>query len=325
MTYTVGQKALASDYMSFRGSSNVSVAYSNSTVATNALAALIGVGYGDRGYGQGNVILPERNTGDLIQASDWDYLRAVVNTINIHTGSLVPIEPNSIPGTPIISFDGSNSRVILSDIIANLDSNRFNSNVTEMTLTNVLNSVRTSSWTNVIEPMHEFTVDLGTEDAARFFFNSGGQIWVSGTMVSNFPGEVNGAIRKMLSQMGTVMMGATATTYTGTGGTTSAIGYYGLPVSNTFQVLFTHGGLSTYYYPNISYTLQARAENYTGLNGANGSLLRFQAIFSLDGYSSGTYTPTASGTLTHSVNCYRSNNLVTVPLPIFNTTIGIGP
>ena len=197
-----------------------------------------------------------------------------------------------------------------------------------MSLTNVLNSVRTSSWNYASNVYHEFTVNFGTEDAARYFFNTGGSIYISATRTSGLDSQMNLAVTQMLDEMGTIILGAENVTYTGTNGNVTPIGFYNL--TNTSEQIFSHYGDQSSMYSNISYILTAKVENVLGVHGGNGSLIRFQAIFRLDDYSSDTYpytylVPTVTGILTSSVSSYWATGEINVPLPVFTTTIGVGP
>ena len=57
MTYAVGGIIQAADYNGFVGNTAVNVAYASDAAAQNKVAALIGVGYGTRGYGQTSTLL----------------------------------------------------------------------------------------------------------------------------------------------------------------------------------------------------------------------------------------------------------------------------
>src|ERR1700677_4047874 len=146
MTFSVGNIVLASDYMLFRGVNDANVAYTGDSQATNAVAALIGVGYGSRGYGYATQHIPAKTVGQLIQANDWNSLRAGINIINNQISSPETIESNVTAGTTVIAWDGSRSRPNLATVISYLDANRLSSNPEVMTLSNVLNSQRTTSW-----------------------------------------------------------------------------------------------------------------------------------------------------------------------------------
>jgi hypothetical protein len=182
-----------------------------------------------------------------------------------------------------------------------------------MTLSSTLSNARTTSWT--VQVVHEFTVSFTDENAARYFFNSGGQTRLSASKTTATVSPLNTAITQLLSNMGTIRFGASATTYTGTGGTPSAIGYYQL--TGTYQTVFFQPALSGYV--NASYTLRARTENIAGTNGGNGNLLRMRAVFDTN---SGAYS-TVDGTLTSLVSELRATGAVTVSSPTYTTVTNL--
>jgi len=328
MTYSVGNLAVASDYITFRGQRDTSVAYANDAQAQNAVAALLGIGYATRGYGYTSLAMPLPVVGTPIVPSHWNTLHSALTLLNEHTGLGLTLEPTVSTGGLIQAFDGSGSRIDLPTVISQLDASRFYADVGQMSLTNVLNSVRTSSWNYASNVYHEFTVDFGSEDAARYFFNTGGSIYVSATRTSGLDSQMNLAVTQMLDEMGTIILSGEGVTYTGINGNVTPIGYYNL--NNTSEQIFSHYGDSSSMYSNISYILTAKVENYVGLNGGNGSLIRFQAIFRLDDYSTDAYpytydVPTVTGILTSSVNSYWATGVIGVPQPTFTTTIGVGP
>ena len=51
MSYAQGSTIAASDYNGFTGGQNLTVAFASAAAATQKASALLGVGYGDRGYG----------------------------------------------------------------------------------------------------------------------------------------------------------------------------------------------------------------------------------------------------------------------------------
>lgn len=312
MTYTIGSPALATDYNNFRGSLGPSDAYPDDATAANKLAALIGVGYGIRGYGQ-SVSFPAVSVGTVITASQWEIIRDVMNTINVHTGASLTLQPSVLSGTLIRANDGSTGRVSIASLIALLDTAKMNADITQMQVSSVLTSTRNTLWST--EVLHEFTIDCSTENNARYFFNSGGQIYTSGSRSGGSVTSINTAMSTLLSSMGTIKFGSTATTYTGSGGVAYNIGYYGL--TNSYQTIFTHTGAG--YYIPMNYTLTARRENYVGLNGSNGSLVRMQATFST-GLSS-YYT--LDGTLTSSVSQLKENGGLTITSPTYTTTVNL--
>lgn len=106
--------------------------------------------------------------------------------------------------------------------------------------------VRTTTWTTNINNTIRFT--FPSFNSARFFFNSGGAILLSYTLVGGTTGTALD-FATMFSTMGTIAFDYTETTQSGTGGTPSLIGYYDLTTS--WQQIFTQGGIGVYSGNNI--------------------------------------------------------------------------
>lgn len=314
MSYTGGSIILASDYVTFRGSKGPSEVYDSDADAINKVSALIGVGYGQRGYGQTGVILPAPAVNTAVRATSWNNLRSTMSALNTHTGLGLTLQPALNIGDLMIANDGRSPYVNIPALISSIDANRFLIDPSQTSVTGVLTSSRTTSWTDSVT--HEFTATFQSEDYARYFFNSGGEIRLSASRSGGALSGPNTAITDLLNSVGTVKLGAISTSYTGSGGTVaSTTGYYGL--TGTFQQLFTH--LGTGPYANVSYTISARIEGYTGSNGSNGNVVRMQAIISLASYT----TVSVSGTTISSISSLRSVNAITVPNPNYATTIGL--
>jgi hypothetical protein len=314
MSYSGGNTIIATDYMSLRGTNAPSVSYTSDASATNKVAALIGVGFGQRGYGVTTTTLPAVNGNiSIVTATVWNNLRSAMNVINEHTGSGLTLQPIVSTGNLIIANDGRPSLTNIPALISTLDVNRFNIGVGQSASTLMLTSAKNVAWTNSV--FHEFTVVFSVEDQARYFFNTGGKVSLAAGRVDGTPGGVNDALADMLSAMSNVLFGATNTTYTGTGGTVSSIGYYGL--TNTYQTVFTAVGSGAY--PDISYSVLARRENFTGNNGGNGGLIRFRAFFDISAYIS----EIADGTLTSSITSVRSTGSININNPTFATALNL--
>lgn len=315
MTYSAGSLIVATDYMGLRGSKAPSVAYSSQVEATNKLAALIGVGYGSRGYGQTSTSFPAVATSDLITASQWNSLFSVLQTLNTHTGSSLSLPPSVSVGSTILAYDGTGGRPNVPTAVTTLDGNRLTASLAQMTLSSALSSVRTTPWNTTV--YHEFTATFSSEDAARYFFNSGGEIRFSASKTTVTSDPLNNAITQLLIDMGTIKFGANSTTYTGTGGVFPAvIGYYQL--TGTYQTVFYHAGPISYSAP--TYTITARAESIAGSNGGNGSLLRFRATFDTN---VGGYYGQVDGTLTSAISQLKATGVLTIASPTYTTITGL--
>ena len=314
MTYAVGQPIAAANFMSFRGANAPNQAYTSSGSATNAVAALIGVGYACRGYGITTTCIPSVIIGELITATHWDNLYNAMGILNTYTGTGLTLPTNVVTGQVIQAEDGSSSRPNLPSIVSTLDTNRLTPAITQVTTTAELTSVRTTSWTNSVT--HQFTMTFTTEDQARYFFNTGGQAYLSASRTGGSATHINISMSTLLSQMGTIAVGANATTYTGTGGTANAIGYYQL--TTNFQTLFTHYG-SAYGYSTISYTVQAKTNGPIGSTGGNGNVVTIQAIFATNLSGDGDVL---DGTLTSSIQQLMSDTIPVIA-PTWATTISL--
>ena len=166
--------------MDFRGPIGPADPYSNDTTAAQGpVAALIGYGYGTRGYGQLDTFLPPKNPGNRVSSVEWNAMQSVMNNINIHTGSGLTLQPRVSASGRIIAEDGFDSTANIEALVTTLDLNRNLYDPDQMSTEPAITSSRDTKWNGTIT--HEFTVDFESEDHARWYFNSGGAIDISGT------------------------------------------------------------------------------------------------------------------------------------------------
>ena len=125
-----------------------------------------------------------------------------------------------------------------------INTNRLNIDPAETSLATPGSSVRTTSYSTSIDCT--FTYTFTSFDKARYFFNSGGTLGISGTITgySSGTGFDGAGIYEILSTMGNIEMGYTATTQSGTGGIIYGLGYYDL--ATTYVRLFLQGGTGAY-------------------------------------------------------------------------------
>lgn len=287
MSYAQGQSVAATDYNGLTGGQALSVAFASSAAATQKAAGLLGVGYGDRGYGQTTPAIAALAAGGAISASDWANLRTAISTLNSHQGSAVTLPAAPVAGGSI-AYDAN-----FVNALATLDTNRFNTNSgASMTLTsNALTISRTGTWGSGSTGITAIaTATFASEDAARFFFNSGGELRF---LVSHPTGTTQDTNwNAALAAVGTIAFKANATTRTGTAGTPAAVGYYQLTTTN--QTILS-GVIGTGAYSTNTITVSARAAAITGANGAKGTQIIF-TINLMDAHTN-TWTDTcAAGT-----------------------------
>jgi hypothetical protein len=316
MTYAVDQTISAADYTAFRGDNGPDTAYTSDLNATQKLAALIGVGYGQRGYGQVSTAFSGVSIGDVITAAQWNAIFSVMGTINTHTGAALTIPSPVVSGGIIQALDGTSSRPNLPALVASLDASRNNFSIAQMAVTSVLSSVRTTSWNTSV--YHEFTAAFASENDARYFFNSGGQLYLSASRAGGTSTTINSLLTDLLNAIGTIRFGYNSTTYTGTGGMVYPIGYYSLTTSyqNIFYAVSSSPYSYYYYGAPLSLTIKARSDSIGGVNGGNGSTIRIQLIFEtgLPSYDS------VDGTLTSSVSQLKSSGVLAITSPTYTTT-----
>jgi len=307
MTYAVSGLIQASDYNGFVGTTAVNAAYADNAAAQNKVAALIGVGYGTRGYGQTTTNVAAVTAGVNVSAGQWNNLRSAMSTLNTHQGSSLTLQPVVASGGTIL-YQSS-----IPTNITTLDTNRNLANITQMTVSSALTST-TTSWSSVVTNV--LTVNFSTPDAARYFFNSGGEIRFSG---SNVGGTAPGAAAwaSLLTLVGTVKLGASTATYTGSGGTiTNNIGYYGL--TTAYQEIFIHYGSGAY--SGIYYSIQVKTNATGSANGGNGSLITVTITFNdVAAYGYGA----VDGTTSSYVDQYKAGGVLTIASPIYTTVTPI--
>jgi len=285
MAAGVGQKIDAVDYTSIQ----------------NKVATVLGTGSGNFGYGQ-TVTSPSNARAHQTGST--------VGTTNATDGLNLLVPSSSLT----ITEELRNQFSLFADTIT---TNRFaNSEFSPETLASYTKS---NSWNGSIQNVVTISGSStapGSAENMRFFFNAGGALNISASL-SGYSGsgsQKGPTWALMLSQAGTVTMNYTTTTYTGSGGTTYNIGYYGL--TTTDQLIFYKPAPSGVYAEN-DYWIYAKKSS----DGADVILtIRFQDDDAGD--QQGGYLPGASvdenvdGNLTTTVTMNRpSGSNVSVLAP----------
>ena len=300
MTYAKGSSILAVDYNNFTGGQEPTVAFGSGAAATNKASGLFGVGYGDRGYGQTGISLPALSAGNSILASNWAALRSAISTSASHQGTAVTLlPPAASAGGSVVAHEQdapSSNAYDYQNMLANIDTNRFNTNSgASMTLTASAQSItRTLVWGSgaAINIYAGCTYNFSSENAARYFFNSGGEL----RLVLSHPsssGSQNTSWNTLLSGIGTIKFAANGTTRTGTSGTpATTVGYYQMTTSPQGILDATNAGGGAYTANDCN--VYAWAVAITGLNGAKGYQINFQV--NLQDQHTGTSDTVAAAT-----------------------------
>ena len=274
MSYAQFGTIQASDYNTLVGG--------NPTATVNTLNVTWATGSGAAGYGQpaeGNV-----TTGDTITASKWANLVNKTASAATHQGSSITSVTAPVAGGTI---------TYLSAIPTNLTTiytNKLNAATQSSTTSNAV--VSASTWSSIATFVHTATFANG--DAARYFFNSGGQLAITCSHANNTAG-INLLLNNLCSNVGTVVMSAptsgtvtiTGTSYNGItriggGGNAPTIGtnsgYYAWTTSNAnvyYQTAST--GPSGYLSTNIN--IFVKTNGTVGSNGDVGNLVTITTVW----------------------------------------------
>lgn len=252
------------------------------TVAANTLNTTWSTGTGSAGYGQ--TAIANVNVGDTITASGkWTTL--VNNTSNaaIHQGTTISSVTPPAAGTAPSSVVTYNSAIATN--LQTIYSTRLNASIQGTITANT--ATYGAAWQNALT--FTFTATFANGDAARYFFNSGGQLKIS---CSHPAGTgINATFNGLAANVGNVYLSSptsgTATiagnafsgiTKVGTGGNAPSPyltnnGYYALNTTNT--TVFTQTAVSGS--SSISYVMKSNGTQ--GSNADTGSIITIYAVW----------------------------------------------
>lgn len=259
MTYTAGQLVLASDYNNFVGGNTANV--------SGQLNTILGMGYGNAGYGQSAVSnVSATISGNLITATQWTTLVNNINTVRKHqSGAGFTNLSTYVAGTIV------NANNAIGSNLTTAYTNRINYTAEGTTTTGSTFSPAFTAPNDTNPATFQFsrTATFASANQARFFFNAGGQLNFVVTGVTNTGSTNRGASLATLAATNFGSMRVRAANNsgrTGSGGTVSSsdtvLGYYKSTSSNATAVAIT--GVTS------SYTSDT-CEFYVKTNGAQGS------------------------------------------------------
>lgn len=284
MTYNVGGTIAATDYNTLVGT--------NPNTTSGTLNTVWSTGGTTAGYGQ--TALSTVSSGQTVGAAEWANLINKTANSASHQGSSL----NSV----VVPASGG-SVAYQANIPTNLTTiytSRLNASTQGATTANAV--AYGSTWTNSVTFTHTATFANG--DAARYFFNSGGQLKIT-CAHANTSSAVNQLFNGLASNVGTVVMSApnsgsitiASTSYNGItkiggGGTAPTIstdsGYYAMTTSNAN--VFTQVSGSGGSYTNSFIRVIAKSNGTQGSNGDTGSVITLYTVWDQvpDGLTVGT-------------------------------------
>lgn len=235
------------------------------------IAAILGTGSGDKGY---NNAVTSRAVpiGNVVESSDLNELYEDFEAVHVHQTGDLPTDISRVTTTDLIAANTDSGLVELEKtwgayetLMTTLETNRFDLDPSQDAIESALvNSSRVSSWGGDGLPQsieHIITVNFGTPNSRRGFFNAGGNIQFSARHTHDYvDGDLN--FRKndnwetILQNMGTIYFRRSQTDASGTG-TGSAIGSADLTTG--YQTIFVKTGSDVY--TENQYYIQARLVN----------------------------------------------------------------
>lgn len=273
MSYSQYSKIEFTDFNSLVGTS---------TTSTNGeLNTVWSVGNGNKGYGQ--TAIPQVSQHATISYTDWANVTTKTTAISNHQGTAITNVPTPVAGARIDYVPA------IVNNITTVTTPRLNAALQGTSITAA--RAYPGEWYQQVTFTHVVTFSSG--DAARYFFNAGGQLAI--TFSSPAGSGINALMSQLATDCGTIVLSAptsgsitiAGTVYNGIskvgGGSTvttlsTNTGYYALNTSNTevFRQLATGtpaGYVGSYISVNI------RTNGTQGSNGDNGSVITITTLW----------------------------------------------
>lgn len=318
MTYAQYGKIEYTDFNSIVGTSTTSTA--------GQLNAIWAVGNGNKGYGQ--TAVPQVDQYAKITHGDWANVTNKTSSIANHQSTTITAVTTPAEGAKISYTEP------ITNNITTVTTSRLNA--AAQGTTSATETSRSGTWSNQLTFTH--TVTFASGDAARYFFNAGGQLALSFSSPFSSSG-INALMNSLATACGTIVLSSPTSgsvtiagtayngiTKVGGSGTTTTLtannGYYALPATPTVVFKQLASGTPSGYVG--SYITVSMSTNGTqGSNGDNGSVITITTVWDEVpnglAVSSGTKTTL---TVRPPSTAYLTNSWGTLA-PVVNPTIGV--
>lgn len=270
MAYSSGGTIAAADYNTLVGS--------NSTTA-GTLNYVWDVGNGAFGYGQGAISVV--SAAGTVTATQWStMLNALNRSLQHQSGAGATLGPvNYTAGSTITYFANVNTSVTT----VNTNKALYTAQGSTTTGSNFDDAVsKADAFTNQVYGLR--TVTFASADAARYFFNAGGQLnYVVSTPTAAGVGRNADFVGLIGGLGGWGQLNTTSTGRTGTGqtvNTNSTTFGYRNNVLNTWTSVVAITSTAASYTTDTA-AIQVQTNSATTTNGANGSTVQFQCLYNL--------------------------------------------
>jgi hypothetical protein len=254
----------------------------NPSTTSGKINTVWATGTGDAGYGQ--TAISNVSSGGSVLASDWAGLVNTTANSAAHQGtSITSVTAPSSGG--VITFNSA-----IASNLTTIYNNRLNAAAQGTTTVN--NLTWSSAWSSSLTFTHTVTFTSG--DAARYFFNAGGQIQITCSHSDASVG-INELFNNLASDIGSIVLSApssgsitiasgsyTGITKVGSDGNTPTIstnsGYYALTSSNV--TVFTQtadSGPGSYL--NSFIRVIVKSNGTQGSNGDKGNIITIYTVW----------------------------------------------
>lgn len=293
MTYSTGGLIQASDYNTFNGAQTANV--------SGTLSTVLSTGKGNAGYGQSMV--SNVSAGGTVTATQWTTLVNAINVVRKHQ--------SGAGFTNIGTYTAGTTINATNDVGGNLTTaytNRVSYAAEGTTTTGTTYSPAFTAVNDTSAKTIEFsrTATFANADAARYFFNAGGQLNFVVSSITNTGGTSRGAdvgnltVTNFASKR---IRAANASARTGTGGTlnvdrTTDYGYYGLTTTNVALTQIT--STATAYTGDIFY-FYVKTNGVQGSNSDNGTIITMSPYITM-GAQSPAFNDSYNVTINHRVD-----------------------
>lgn len=323
MAYSQGGIIAATDYNGFVGTSPSSTA--------NQINTIWAVGNGQYGYGQ--TALAQVSTSGTVTAAQWASAINSLNSIKTHqtgsgTGIGAPTAGSLV--SYLSTFSSSISTAYTNHLL-------FNSQGTTVTGSNFAGTISDTNSQGAYTQTFTRTITFSSGDAARYFFNAGGQLnFVVSSATNNDSTSRSGdMVTLAATNLGgfTAFRATTGGGRTGSGGTlntnATGVGYYNLTTTPQTLVGITS---TTSGYTSDTATLTVQSNGAQGSNGDVGSVITF--VLSLTSAARPTLTaptwagvgtaPTVNTVVNDTINVTVNHRIDIIPPETTNLTSSWG-
>ena len=274
------------------------------------VATIMGTGSGDDGYGQ-SLNSSQVGASDVINATHMSTLYTDIANGRVHQTGTAPSQIAVISSTDtILDSDTINKKGVaqFENLTTTLENEKFQIHASQATAEATTSATYTSNWNGTL--IHLLNVTFSTSDHRRQFFNAGGEIRFASNITYLGSSAKTIDWMGMLVNMGTIKMGYTSTSSTGSG-SGSTVGFHDL--TTAFQTLFTKSGTDLYAANN--YTLKAKLVGTTQV--------QFQAEWNDANTGNPNYDEDVLGTLNSTMTQLRpTGTYVELPTPTHSTDAG---